>query len=86
MSLHQIVKQTGSSNKASKYKKTERTRLQSATKAVMLNVKSHPKRLALTNEGQLNFCLLLVFPEDVFVLKDKDGKDPEIFGLFSTTR
>ncbi|XP_011605245.2 semaphorin-3E [Takifugu rubripes] len=23
--------------------------------------------------------------EDVFVLKDKDGKDPEIFGLFSTT-
>lgn len=30
--------------------------------------------------------LLLVFPEDVFVLKDKDGKDPEIFGLFSTTR
>lgn len=31
-------------------------------------------------------CLLLVFPEDVFVLKDKEGKDPEIFGLFSTTR
>lgn len=30
--------------------------------------------------------LLLVFSEDVFVLKNKDGKDPEIFGLFSTTR
>lgn len=24
--------------------------------------------------------------EDVFVLKNKDGKNPEIFGLFSTTR
>lgn len=28
----------------------------------------------------------LVFLEDVFVLRNKDGKDPEIFGLFSTTR
>lgn len=24
--------------------------------------------------------------EDVFVLNNKDGKNPEIFGLFSTTR
>ena len=30
--------------------------------------------------------LPLVYLEDVFVLKNKDGKDPEIFGLFSTTR
>lgn len=30
--------------------------------------------------------LLLVFLEDVFVLMNKDRKDPEIFGLFSTTR
>lgn len=30
--------------------------------------------------------LLLVLLEDVFVLNHKDGKDPEIFGLFSTTR
>lgn len=30
-----------------------------------------------------SFCVVL---EDVFVLRKKDEKNPEIFGLFSTTR
>lgn len=34
------------------------------------------------NDINSTFC----FSEDVFVLKNKDGKNPEIFGLFSTTR
>lgn len=45
----------------------------------------------VTNEKQApdpngKSFFFLVFLEDVFLLKNKDEKDPEIFGLFSTTR
>lgn len=37
-------------------------------------------------KSELSNECVVVFSEDVFVLHNKDGKDPEIFGLFSTTR
>lgn len=76
---------------ASKRATRQRMLPQNATKAAMLNDKSYPKRFLVNALMKVSSVsnqrrLLLVCPEDVFVLKDKDGKDPEIFGLFSTTR
>lgn len=46
------------------------------------------KIMLRTNSGLFDtFCVhLCVILEDVFVLRKKDEKNPEIFGLFSTTR
>lgn len=76
---------------AAKHVTRQRMLPQNARKAAMLNDKCYPKRFLVNTLMKVSSMsnqrrLLLVFPEDVFVLKDKDGKDPEIFGLFSTTR